>query len=449
MTPQDLTDDAKAILLLCGHFGRKKDPHEASPLSTALYSKFSSFLHQKQLRPASLLDESVLDELAQGICPIEVPRLKSLMSRGAAMGFAIEEWMNKGLWVICRSDQQYPARLKNKLRGMAPPILYGAGEPALLNGGGLAMIGSRKIGAEEEKFTSMGANRCACDGVQVVSGGARGVDQISMREAMAAGGTVVAALADSLLKKSLHKDNREALHDRRLVMISTVHPEAGFNVGAAMGRNKFIYALADFGLAVRAELKKGGTWSGAEEELKRDNANPVFLHPTFSGDKVRDALVERGARIFPELQPGMNIHQILSEASSQAVNKQDKDQDLFAAKPKEDTKQAEKTSTVEKTSSIAEPEKSLTSDKPEEKTSAPVRPTDSSNPPSYDTVFDAVWPLLAEKLTAPITSSDLAEALEVRKGQMDDWLKHAYTQGLTRKLSKPVRYALNTEPKLI
>lgn len=44
-----------------------------------------------------------------------------------------------------------------------------------------------------------------------------------------------------------------------------------------MARNKLIYAMADYGLVVNAEHKKGGTWAGATEELKRDNPRAVFV----------------------------------------------------------------------------------------------------------------------------------------------------------------------------
>jgi len=30
-----------------------------------------------------------------------------------------------------------------------------------------------------------------------------------------------------------------------------------------MGRNKLIYAMADYGLVVSADCEKGGTWAGA------------------------------------------------------------------------------------------------------------------------------------------------------------------------------------------
>jgi predicted Rossmann fold nucleotide-binding protein DprA/Smf involved in DNA uptake len=428
MSPEELTDDAKAILLLCGYFGSSASA-DALPLGTADYARLSLFLQQKNLRPASLLDATVLGELQQGMCPVEIPRLRALMSRGAAMGFAVEGWMNKGLWVLCRSDAAYPQRLKRKFREMAPPILYGAGDVSLLNAGGLAIVGSRSIGTEEETFTSMVANRCACDGIQVVSGGAKGVDQTAMREAMVAGGTVAAALADSLLRKSLQKENRSSLHDRRLVLISTVHPEAGFNVGAAMGRNKLIYALAEFALVVRSDLNKGGTWTGAEEELKRENACPVFIHPKFSGDKVVAALSKMGARSFPELPLGIRLSENLASAPA-SISEQSPE--LFSEKPQ---------SPVSKTPSHSVPVAPPSSEVP-----ASAAPGSPSVP---TTIFEAVWPLLAAELKSPRTAAELAEGMNLRKPQVEDWLKHACGVGLARKLSKPTRYALSSEQRLL
>lgn len=317
MKPEDLTDDAKVILLLCGHFGKSVGSNGGSaPLGTAEYASFSIFLQDKGLRPASLLEDRNLDELQVGMCPVEILRVRHLLSRGAAMSFAVEEWMNKGLWILCRSDDAYPRRLKRQLRSMAPPILFGVGEMSLLDRGGLAIVGSRNVGPDEEVFASTIANRCASDGVQVVSGGARGVDQVAMRQALEAGGTVVGVLADTLLKKSLQKEHRETIHDRRLVLLSTVHPEAGFNVGAAMARNKLIYAFADHALVVQAEFQKGGTWSGAVEELERPGGHPVFLNPKLGSDKVVDALKAKGALRFPDLVAGVSLDVGLRAAAS-------------------------------------------------------------------------------------------------------------------------------------
>lgn len=74
----------------------------------------------------------------------------------------------------------------------------------------------------------------------MVSGGARGVDQVSMQSALDAGGKVIGIVADSLLKKSISKQAREALAANRLLLLSPYNPDARFTVGSAMGRNKLI-----------------------------------------------------------------------------------------------------------------------------------------------------------------------------------------------------------------
>jgi len=71
------------------------------------------------------------------------------------------------------------------------------------------------------------------------------------------------------------------LLDGQLVLLTPYAPTAGFSVGAAMGRNKVIYGLADFAVVVSSDYQAGGTWAGAVEALKagwcplfaRDGAN--------------------------------------------------------------------------------------------------------------------------------------------------------------------------------
>ena len=81
---------------------------------------------------------------------------------------------------------------------------------------------------------------------------------------------------ENLLKKSLERNARKAISDGQLLLISPYHPNARFTVGTAIGRNKLIYAMADYGLVVSAEHKKGGTWAGVTEELKREISLPIF-----------------------------------------------------------------------------------------------------------------------------------------------------------------------------
>ncbi|MBM4164800.1 MAG: hypothetical protein FJ222_10240 [Lentisphaerae bacterium] len=58
-------------------------------------------------------------------------------------------------------------------------MLFGAGDPALLQGGGLAIVGSRDVDDAGQAFAGDVARWCARGGMPVISGGARGVDQIA------------------------------------------------------------------------------------------------------------------------------------------------------------------------------------------------------------------------------------------------------------------------------
>ena len=137
----------------------------------------------------------------------------------------------------------YPRRLKSRLREDAPPILYGCGDSALVEHGGLAVVGSRHVDEALTSYTEELGRIVAGAKRTLISGAAKGIDKAAMHGALQAGGSVIGVMADSLERAALARDNREPLMDQRLVFISAYDPAAGFNVGHAMQRNKVIYAI--------------------------------------------------------------------------------------------------------------------------------------------------------------------------------------------------------------
>jgi predicted Rossmann fold nucleotide-binding protein DprA/Smf involved in DNA uptake len=359
--------------------------------------------------------------LAQGT-GLEERRLTDLLKRGVRLGFAVEQWNQSGIWVICRSDPDYPARYKKHLKEKAPPILFGTGERSLLQGGGLAIVGSRDVAADGEDFAREVAERCARAGIPVLSGGARGVDQIAMSSALEEGGVVLGILADTLLRRSVARDARGALADGRLLLISPYHPEAGFNVGNAMGRNKLIYALADYGLVVSSDYKKGGTWEGAKEELKREPSRPVFVRNGQNVPKGNQELLKIGGRAFPSEGLTGNLRDALEKSAHAPVI--DETLNLgttpelpaaFAALPVLKPIESEYDNrTVSQRAMVRE------------NPPVPVQPIVTV--PS--TVLAAVKPLILRALEKPKTLQELSEALNVRKPQMQDWVKELMSEGL-------------------
>ena len=414
-----MSEDAKAILLLCGHLGRAS---EAEPLAQQDYNQVVQWLKSHKLRPADLLVPEHVPILAKDT-GIAEGRLTALLKRGVKLAFAVEGWNQSGIWVMCRSDPQYPEQYKRRLKDKAPPILFGVGERSLLQRCGLAIVGSRNVDADGEAFARDVAAWCARGGMPVVSGGARGVDQIAMASALEAGGVAIGVLADTLLRRSVSRDARDSLADGRLLLISPYHPEAGFNVGNAMGRNKLIYALADYALVVSADHNKGGTWEGAQEELRRKPARPVFVRLGDSVPMGNRKLVDLGAVAFPSIAGSQDPAALLRGA-------------VVAKPPQEEEEKlplfGEFTGGTEEVAVVREV--------------APVWGEVSTAPlwsagPASASIYDVVLPVILSALEKSTSVVELAKRLDVSKAQLEVWLKRALNERKIRKLNRPVRYA--------
>ena len=140
--------DTQAVLLLCGRFGRSRDG--VTPLSDAEYNHVAVWLHRQGLSPGGFARRGRTAEGARR------RPASACVSVSANSWSGESRWLwqwkvgpDKGLWVLSRSDDGYPQRLKGRgKRSQAPPVLYGAGDPVLLSGGGLAIVGSREASEE-------------------------------------------------------------------------------------------------------------------------------------------------------------------------------------------------------------------------------------------------------------------------------------------------------------
>ena len=290
-----LTPHAQAVVLLTVAFD-KSDGAGANPLSKGEWARLALWLKDHGLDPGTLLKGDLASLLAGWMDgSVSVARLQALLGRGAALGFALEKWQRAGLWLLTRSDPDYPERLKRRLRSDAPAVLFGGGNKRLLDRGGIAVVGSRDAGEDDLAFTEKLGKEAADQGYSIVSGGARGVDQRAMLGALASGGIAVGVLADSLLKSATSASYRKHLMAGDLALISPFHPEAGFNVGNAMARNRYIYCLADAAVVVNSTLDKGGTWNGALEDLKAGWV-PLWVRRDGGRRSGNPELVRRGAR---------------------------------------------------------------------------------------------------------------------------------------------------------
>ncbi|MCY3818736.1 MAG: DNA-processing protein DprA [Gammaproteobacteria bacterium] len=287
-----MTPRAQAVMLLTVSLGKS----DADPLTPVEWGEFAHWLRESGRSPEDLLRGDLSDLPRDcGHPRVTAERLQALLNRGAALALRLDRWQGAGLWVLTRSDSGYPRRLKQRLRRRAPAVLFGCGDEKLFNGNGIAVVGSRNATPDDIRFAEDIGRGAAARGRLVVSGGARGVDQAAMLGALHAGGTAVGVLSDNLLRSATSARYRASLMSGDLALISPFNPEARFRVGNAMARNKYIYCLAEEAVIVSSTPDRGGTWTGAVENLKREWV-PLMVKRTEARDSGNPRLVELGGR---------------------------------------------------------------------------------------------------------------------------------------------------------
>lgn len=262
----DAKNNSMATIIFCSHLCVGED---VRPLEPKEWSNLADTLLCNNIQPFELLDISVENfqkfSLEEGL----VLRLDRLIARSASIAFELEKLDNIGIQVVTQSDSLYPQKLKKTLGKACPPLFYCAGSLELLDQKLLGVVGSRTVDIDDLNFVKTIVGRAVKKGCGIVSGGAKGVDSIATAEAIAKGGFAVEFLSDSMMKKIKHAETVAALRDGKLLLISVSKPDAGFNAGLAMMRNKYIYAVSNATVVVKSDYNKGGTWSGAVENLKK------------------------------------------------------------------------------------------------------------------------------------------------------------------------------------
>ena len=298
-----LSDDGQTVLALCSTLALREGGASDAPQPFKLseWNELSRQIESSSLKQPAALQGRTASELAKELeLPLdEAERLVRLLDRSGGLALELESLFSRGLWAVTRVDELYPAKLRDTLKHQAPTVLFGAGDIHLLDRAGVAVIGSRSIDKAAEAFAKEVGRKSVAAGLPVVSGGARGTDLVAMKGAIEADGTSIGALADSLEATVRKSDVRELLLDGRLVLLTPYAPTAGFSVGAAMGRNKLIYGLAEFAVVVQSDFKTGGTWAGAVEALKAGWC-PVFVRESGETPKGNRELLKLGAASLPE-----------------------------------------------------------------------------------------------------------------------------------------------------
>jgi DNA processing protein len=458
MTPA-LSPNTQAILLLTAPLIAGRGPSSSELLSPGEYKRLARHLREIQRQPADLVSPDAADLLRACQPVIDEARLQRLLGRGFLLSQVIERWQARAIWVVSRADAEYPRRLKARLREDAPAVIYGCGDMGLLESGGLAVVGSRHVDDSLIDYTMAVGRLAARARRTLVSGGAKGIDQAAMRGALEAGGKVSGVLADSLEKTTMNREHRNLLLDGQLVLISPYDPSAGFNVGNAMQRNKLIYALADASLVVSSDLNKGGTWTGAVEQLDKLKFVPVYVRSTGESTPGLDAMRSKGAIPWPNPQDADALEGVFDVITQVPLAPPQSGLAMF---PGDGPSEVASTPLVvpgtppaiEAPTEPAPPPVSAPSEESVDPTPDPgpsvahateakpdaIRSTPGTVSTPADTLFAAVREVIQQLLKAPMKDAEVAAALEVSNAQAKAWLQRLVDEGAIEKQKKPAGY---------
>lgn len=259
-----MNDNSRAIIIFCSHICV---PEGVKPLEPKEWSGLAEKLMSHKSEPKEILnltDEEIISLFGSEL----YERLMRLMDRSAGLFAEVSRYESEGIKIYTRADKEYPVKLKQKLKQKCPPLFYCAGDISIAEIKVVGYAGSRDIDSDDEEFTRKTVMKTCSYRHGVVSGGAKGVDSTAAQTAFDENMPLIEYIAGGLSAMMKKKVIRESVIAKKRLILSEVNPDAGFSVGSAMSRNKYIYAQSEASVIIKSDLGNGGTWTGAIENLK-------------------------------------------------------------------------------------------------------------------------------------------------------------------------------------
>ena len=191
-----ISADSQVILLLCSRLGLPPDSDPA-PFTLKDWNPLAKRISIAGLRPGSLMGLDSMDIRSQlGLSVDEVERISRLLERAGFLANELERLGSSGIFAMTRADDDYPTRYRQRLKDSSPSVLFYSGEKVLLGQPGIAVVGSRHLDEAGQSCAEFIGNTCGLSGLVLYSGGAKGVDTLSMNAALNARGTAAGILAE-------------------------------------------------------------------------------------------------------------------------------------------------------------------------------------------------------------------------------------------------------------
>lgn len=271
----------QGFLLLSSQLG---DP-DRRPLTTAQLRTLGERVRAME-RPMQERDLEEADLRKLGYSKEMAERILRLLNDGEVLAHYLRRGSRANCVPISRISDDYPMTVHNRLGTEAPGCLWAKGTISLLERPGVALVGSRDIGAENLEFAREVGRQAARQGFVLISGNARGADRAAQQACLDEGGQVISVVADEL---EHHNPGENMLY------ISEDGFDLPFTAQRALSRNRVIHCMGLRTFVAQSGYQRGGTWDGTVKNL-RFGWSPVYCFQ--DGSEAAKALEQLGAEMI-------------------------------------------------------------------------------------------------------------------------------------------------------
>ena len=268
----------KGFLLLCCHLGNP----ERRPLTPAQFRKLARRVRDSEKAPEERELERK-DLIKLGYSTEEACRILELFSEEALLERYLARAAKHGCVPLTRLTPGYPRRILDALGDNAPGCIWARGDLSLLERPGIALVGSRELRPQNERFAREAGIQAAKQGLTLISGNARGADRTAQDACLSNGGGVISIVADKLT---------DHVPVKNILYLSEEGFDLEFSSQRALSRNRCIHAMGLSAIAAQCSLKTGGTWDGSVKNL-RFGWSPLYVFG--DGSESAELLAQMGA----------------------------------------------------------------------------------------------------------------------------------------------------------
>lgn len=250
-----------------------------------------------QAQPAQLKSAGLSERLVQRLVNVR---------QNTDLEHMLEEIRKEGIHILTWADERYPDSLRDIPQ--SPPVLYMTGNLLDVDRGGVAIVGTRRYTSYGRQVAEEVAGFLAHRGITVISGLARGIDGISHRAALDAGGRTIAVLGSGV-DRIYPPEHRKLAQD--IVSSGAVLSDYPLGTPPEGGnfppRNRIISGLSRAIIVVEAGQRSGALITA---KYAGDQGREVFAVPGniyAPQSKGTNILIKEGAHPLLQVQDVMEV----------------------------------------------------------------------------------------------------------------------------------------------